>query len=292
MLMATTKLAQEVEVIPGDKIEIKGSDYQAKVELSFPNQRIVIKDYQGPNLEGLKDELIASAPKEITKIWIKARKQDEAAFQEIGFEKEAEIARFYPDDDASLLAYYLSSNRKQQVNKEEKDEILASVRDLNNKEIKDLAQNCEFKLATRDDLSDLADLYDDVFLTYPYPINNPFFLRKMMNQGVIYGLVYQNKQLVAAASAETVAEYKNAEMTDFATRPEARGQGLASYILAKLEQELKDRDYNCLYTIARAKVYGINKIFSQAEYEYTGTLVKNCNIAGGLEDMNLWQKRI
>ncbi len=290
--MPETKLAQEVEVLPEDKLKIQGDDYQATVELSNLNQRIVIKDYQGPNLAALKDELIASAPKEITKIWLKALKQDEAAFQEIGFEKEAEIANFYPDDDASLLAYYLSSNRKQKVDEAEKDEILTKVRDVKSKSVDDLPQNCEFKLATKDDLLDLANLYDDVFLTYPYPINNPFFLRKMMNQGVIYGLVYQDNQLVAAASAETVAEYKNAEMTDFATRPEARGQGLASYILAELEEELKDRDYRSLYTIARAKVYGINKIFSQAGYEYTGTLVKNCNIAGGLEDMNLWQKMI
>ncbi len=291
MLMKKTK-EKEVELSPGEKLEITGIDYQANLELSYPNQRIVIKDYQGPNLAALKEELIASAPKDITKIWLKARKQDEAAFKEIGFEKEAEITKFYPDDNASLLAYYLSSNRKQQENKAEKEDILASVKDLNTKSVESIPQNCQFRLASKDDLSDLADLYDDVFLTYPYPINNQLYLRKMMNQGVIYGLIYQNDKLVAAASAETVAEYKNAEMTDFATRPEARGQGLASYILAKLEQELKERNYNCLYTIARAKVYGINKIFSQAEYEYTGTLVKNCNIAGGLEDMNLWMKTI
>jgi putative beta-lysine N-acetyltransferase len=81
-------------------------------------------------------------------------------------------------------------------------------------------------------------------------------------------------------------------MTDFATLPSQRGSGHASYILHQLEDELKKRDYHALYSIARATSYGMNKVFKEAAYEYTGRLIQNCHIAGELEDMNLWSKVI
>ncbi|AGB41566.1 putative beta-lysine N-acetyltransferase [Halobacteroides halobius DSM 5150] len=275
-----------------NKIKVGGTNYQALVNLSPVNKRIVIKEYQG-DVVALADKLIKLAREnDFTKIWAKAYSKDQAAFEKAGFLTEAVITEFYPTDDALSMAYYLSDKRSKMNNKAQKEDLLDKVTGLEVKESSKLTSDYQFKIAGQEDVSQLAKLYDKVFNSYPYPIDNPSYLQKMIESDVIYGLIYDDDQLVAAASAETVPAYKNAEMTDFATLSEYRGQGLAAYLLRRLEAELKKRDYRSLYTIARAKVMGINKIFSQAGYEYTGTLVKNCEIAGGLEDMNLWCKVI
>ncbi|WP_459840394.1 putative beta-lysine N-acetyltransferase [Halanaerocella petrolearia] len=275
-----------------DKTKVSGTGYQAIINLSQLNQRIVIKDYQGSNLSELVTRLIKLADQEgFTKVWAKVYKEDREKFEAAGFETEAIIDSFYHTDDACSMAYYLTKERQTRRNKEEADRILTETKKLA-EERKDLATGYNFKVADKENIKALAKLYDQVFNSYPYPIDDEGYLLKMMEEGVIYGVIYQGQQLVAAASAETVAQYKNAEMTDFATLPDYRGQGLAGYLLQQLEEELKERDYRSLYTIARANIYGINKIFSQSGYDYKGTLIKNCNIAGGLEDMNLWCKVI
>jgi len=94
--------------------------------------------------------------------------------------------------------------------------------------------------------------------------------------------------LVAAASAETCMRYRNAEMTDFATLPSQRGLGLAQYLLAALEDDMEEAEIPNLYTIARARSAGMNRVFYNRGYEMTGTLVNNCHIAGQFEDMHVW----
>ena len=95
--------------------------------------------------------------------------------------------------------------------------------------------------------------------------------------------------MVAAASAEIDHCNKNAEMTDCATRPSARGQGLMAYLLWMLENDLQEL-YNItdLYTIARADEVGMNCVFSKLGYIYDGRLVNNCRMPNGWESMNVW----
>ena len=283
-----------VEQVDGSTEKISGAGYQAQIHLSPLNRRIVVKSYQGENIEKLTSQLLDIAKENnFTKIWVKAYQKDKDKFLEAGFEKEAVIKDYYPNDNAVSLAYYLTEERKQMINRNQEERIINDLvtETATNNNI-NLAANYSFKVAEEEDLDKLAKLYDQVFDSYPYPIDRVDYLQKMWSDDVIYGLVYDGQDLVAAASAETVPQEKNAEMTDFATLPSYRGQGLASYLLKELEEVLKKKDYNCLYTIARAKVAGVNKIFSRAGYQYTGRLMQNCNIAGGLEDMNLWCKTI
>ena len=93
---------------------------------------------------------------------------------------------------------------------------------------------------------------------------------------------------MAAASAETAAALGNAEMTDFATLPSQRRLGLAQHLLAALESDMDERGIRNLYTIARARSFGMNRVFFNRGYELTGTLVNNCHIAGRFEDMHVW----
>ena len=77
--------------------------------------------------------------------------------------------------------------------------------------------------------------------------------------------------------------------TDFATLPSQRGPGLAQHILAALEDDMAEREILNLYTIARARSAGMNRVFHNRDYEWTGTLVNNCHIAGQFEDMHVVQ---
>ena len=96
------------------------------------------------------------------------------------------------------------------------------------------------------------------------------------------------KEAVAAASAEICRRYRNAEMTDFATLPSQRGFGLAQHLLAALEDDMLESSIPNLYTIARARSAGMNRVFYNRGYSRTGTLVNNCHIAGRFEDMHVW----
>lgn len=81
-------------------------------------------------------------------------------------------------------------------------------------------------------------------------------------------------------------------MTDFATLPEYRGNNFSVILLNKMEKEIEKQSYKLLYTIARAKSYSMNITFSKLGYFYGGTLINNTNIAGNIESMNVWYKKI
>jgi putative beta-lysine N-acetyltransferase len=85
---------------------------------------------------------------------------------------------------------------------------------------------------------------------------------------------------------------KNDEMSDFATHPVERGKGFAAFLLRKMENIVREMGIITSYTIARTSSPGINAAFAKMEYRHGGVLVHNTNIAGGIEDMNVWYKKL
>jgi putative beta-lysine N-acetyltransferase len=146
--------------------------------------------------------------------------------------------------------------------------------------------------AEPEDCEAMAALYDEVFASYPFPIYDPAYLRQTMAAEVIYAGVWCGKRPVALASAELDRAHANAEMTDFATRPEARGHGYALLLLHHLERRVRKLGIKTCYTIARATSFAMNLTFARGAYTYAGTLVRNTQIAGQLESMNVWYKKM
>lgn len=142
------------------------------------------------------------------------------------------------------------------------------------------------------DASDMAALYREVFRSYPFPIFDPAYLRASMENHVRYVGAEYNGTLAAIASAEMAPADRNAEMTDFATRPEFRRRGLAQRLLARMEREVRGVGIRTAYTIARAGSAGMNLTFARSGYLFGGTLVNNTHIAGGIESMNVWYKTL
>ena len=143
-----------------------------------------------------------------------------------------------------------------------------------------------------EDAPRMSGIYAEVFPSYPFPVHDPEYLRQTMRENVVYFGVEQHGMLVALSSAEIDPAQKNAEMTDFATLPDLRGQGLARRLLLRMEDCMLRRGLRTLYTIARAASAGMNTVFARCGYHFGGTLVNNTNIAGRIESMNVWYRRL
>jgi putative beta-lysine N-acetyltransferase len=166
----------------------------------------------------------------------------------------------------------------------------------NNKSNKKPAKKKSIKVKIRkldgSDVEQITEIYRVVFLSYPFPIHNPGYIHKSMKENVRYFGVEKKDKLIAVASAEIDLKGSNAEMTDFATLPNFSGMDLAHKLLVKMEKEMKVLGIQTLYTIARLKSIPMNKIFLKSKYDYAGTLIRNSNIAGELESMNVYYKHI
>ena len=138
----------------------------------------------------------------------------------------------------------------------------------------------------------MSQLYKQVFPSYPFPIDDPDYIRETMKTHIQYYAFESKGQFVALSSAEMDQKQQNVEMTDFATHPEYRGQGLAVQLLQHMETQMAARDMLTAYTIARALSPGMNITFAKLGYQYNGRLINNTHISGHIESMNVWSKRL
>lgn len=271
--------------------QINGSTIQHGKE----NNRIYLMKFASADVEGLIASLNSLAEEnKYSKIFAKVPEHAEKYFLNNGYIREAFVPGFYKGEEgACFLAKYFSSEREENKEKERVSEIieLALSKKSSSPEV-DLQEGFEFFECTPDHAEEIAEVYKQVFESYPFPIHEKEYILETMAEHVNYfGISYQNR-IVALASAENDYENLNAEMTDFATLPEFRGHGFALYLLNKPESGLKASETKTLYTIARALSPGMNITFAKAGYEFAGTLVNNTNICGDSESMNVWYKNL
>ncbi len=228
-----------------------------------------------------------------TKIFCKVPEWAAPLFIADGYMTEAMIPGFFQGRDAAFfMAKYMDSDRLMKL----ESQSLEALSDLlksspgNNKANKQ--RKYKIKLLGSEDVEQVTDLYRKVFLSYPFPIHNPGYILKTMRENVLYFGARKKGKLVAVASAEVDKEGEYAEMTDFATDPEFRGQKLGQLLLMKMEKEMEAQDIKTLFTIARLKSIPMNKVFLNHHYQYAGTLLSNTNISGSIESMNVYFKHL
>ena len=156
----------------------------------------------------------------------------------------------------------------------------------------ELPHGFEYTICEKSDACEIANVYKKVFETYPFPIHDPRYIEKTMDENLIYFCIWNGTNIVALASSEMDIESQNVEMTDFATLPEYQGNSFSLYLLQKMEHEMQKKNMKTAYTIARAASYGMNIAFTKSGYEYGGTLINNTNISGNFESMNVWYKHL
>ena len=251
------------------------------------NFRLRVDDYFGNQLEilALINRSIESWGE---KVIIKSRKDELDFFLVNGFVQEAKVPGYFTGVDMYLLVKYPHVSRGLSTKLDQEEIIITNV--LRESPNTEPVNTTEVEIASGEDADELTKLYSSVFKVYATPINMPGYISKTIKEGMVYAIIRENEKIVSSASAEINVQYRNAELTDCASLPEAQGKGHMKKLLTKLEGMLFQRNIKCLYTIARAESYGMNKVFHQLGYSYSGRMINNCNIYSGLEDMNVWYK--
>lgn len=229
-----------------------------------------------------------------SKVFAKIPAYAKERFEQDGYRVEASVPGFYNgEEDGFFVGRYFHKDRlvdhATDVVKQVLDVALGKAAPCSPHK---LPEGCECRLMTPTDCARMAELYAQVFASYPFPIDDPAYLAETMEDNLIYSGIWHQDKLLALASAEMDQAGGNAEMTDFATDPDWRGHGLANILLRHLEEEMPAKGVGTCFTIARATSYGMNICFAQNGYRFSGTLVKNTQISGGLESMNVWYKQL
>lgn len=243
-----------------------------------------------PDIVAQLDELASS--RGYSKIFAKVPRWNVDRFVAAGYEPEAAIPGFFPDGDAAcFMGKYITETRKVESRPQLVTDILATAKAQEPVlSLAPLHGDFVVRIAREEDTDEMAAVYREVFATYPFPIQDPGFLRSAMSGSTVFFGVWKGDKIVALSSAEIDKSSLSAEMTDFATLPEYRSNGLALHLLQQMEGVMKSRGLRSLYTIARSYSFGMNITFARNGYRFGGTLTNNTNIFGGLESMNVWFK--
>jgi len=281
-----------VGVVYGLEHTVSGDGFTARLMLDHYNQRLKILSYEADKLDALimKVRWLAEA-NGFDKIICMAPRKEWRAFLRFGYVLEAVLDYYLAGENAYVVSKFRSQERLTSPNLMEEilaiEKVMAGPRD---KAPRPLPEGHSVRLARREDIPELVTLYGEIFETYPSPLVHASYLETVFQKETLFAVCTDGGRIVAAASAELAETNRAAELTDCATRPETRGKGLMTHILAFLEEEIARRGYICAYTMARARSFGMNNVFYRLGYEFSGRLVNNCDIYGDFEDMNIWVK--
>ncbi len=276
-----------------DTIEKIGS---ATIQHGALNRRIYLMKIGDEEPDSIIPQLRQLAERNAySKIFAKVPASATPQFLRAGYVQEAEVPGFYGGREAACFVSLLVDPRR--AVSDNAEEIAAIIELARKKAASPVAGKAAEKpvrlhACKADEAEAMSKLYKKVFPSYPFPIDDPAYLRQTMRTHIVYYCAEVDGALAALSSAETDADSSNVEMTDFATLPEHRGMGLAQRLLTQMEVDMRGKGFATAYTIARAASAGMNVVFARGGYEYGGTLVNNTNISGRIESMNVWHKHL
>ncbi|ABR49779.1 GCN5-related N-acetyltransferase [Alkaliphilus metalliredigens QYMF] len=260
--------------------------------LDVTNKRVILYQYDSDWLEEELDALKKAALKQnIDKITVYGQEEDISLLRGLPLKKEGEIEGFFDGETAFIYSIFLNQSRTVQPLKEEQRHIIESAQEKNTiPKTLDLPEGFELRRAKESDVIEMANVFGKVFKSYPTPMNEPKYVKKVMKEDTLFSLVTHEDRIVSIASADINPKYNNAEITDCATLPEYRGKGLLTRIMFHLEDRLRVKEVPNLFSLTRAQSYGMNHAVAKHGYGFQGTLIQNCDISGSFEDMNIWVK--
>ncbi len=266
----------------GAPIPITDDPYSDRVRCDHPDTE---------DAAGLASELIAIAEdRGRSRIVALVPSSLSEGLEERGFEVEGVMPGFYEgQDDCTVLGLALDESRALLANPLEVgrvDSIVAAAGPGRTH------PRVETLRATAEHADAIAELLDETFEEYPTPSGDPAYITRQIQGGTPFRVHLRDGEVVACASADLVATARTAELTDCATRPEHRGRGLMQSILRDLMGDVGDLGYPTVFTLARARIVGMNLAFKRLGFEHHGRMVQSCRIGDGLEDMNIWSRAL
>ncbi len=291
LVLGDGQTVKAVGVVYGLEHRLETEDFRAELFLDQYNQRLRVLNYEAKDVAELVMALRKLADANgFDKIIVMASHDDWQAFLRFGYVLEAVLEYYHGGEDAFVVSKFRSQERLDSPNLMDETLLIEQITAREISARKSVPEGYTIRLARREDIFSLLDLYQEIFDSYPSPLKHASYLEHIFQKESLFAVCVHDGAVVAAASAELMPGQRSAELTDCATRKEARGKGLMSHLLLRLEEELCRRAYVCAYTMARGRSYGMNSVFFQLGYEYTGRLINNCDIYGAYEDMNIWVK--
>ncbi|MBV7272534.1 putative beta-lysine N-acetyltransferase [Clostridium sp. PL3] len=266
---------------------------QSKIYVDYTNSRIKIIEFHNISAQNIRRIVHFAAKQHLGKVICNCDNEAYVSFLEAGFHLEGKIDGYFKGEDAFCMSYFIDSSRKLYRNRDKENIFLMKSLNVGNTFV--YSENnfkYEIRTANENDIKGMIELFYNVFFTYPSPVYDEEYLRKTMNKNILYKVAIDDGKVIGVASADIDEENLNAEMTDCATYPQYRGQGILSNIIYFLEAELRNRRLITLYSLSRAVNPGINIVLSKHGYKFRGRLINNCNICGGFENMNIWVKNL
>lgn len=274
-----------------EKIFFKGVPIEIGLDLT--NNRLKVLSVGAADYSKLAEWIKGVAgEKNLGKILFNSRKDGCLDLESAGFVLEGTIPGFFNGEQAYCYSFFINPARSRSPYLEEEDKILRDVCAKKAPERREaiLPPGYILREVREDDVENLVSLYKNVFASYPSPLFDPGYVKEVMKKHVYYLAVFDKGVPVSAGSAEMDLINRNAEITDLATHPHARGLGLITVLMKALETQMRERRFNCLYSLCRAGVPGVNRALYKLGYTFQGRLINNCHIGGRFEDMNIWVK--
>jgi len=273
-----------------DTVEVIGKG--SLIQHGKHNDRVYLMKLDEQDVELVIDTIAKLADENnYSKLFCKVPKHMAPLFFAHGYILEAIIPKFYKgSDDVFFVSKFLNPDRLLNIEKQQ----LSVINQLLSEEHQQKLNGSSYSVRklNKADAEQMTQIYLEVFESYPFPIHKPEYILETMEENVHYFGVEKDGDLVAVSASEIDNSGRNAEMTDFATLQQHGGNSLASLLLKAMETEMKDHGIKTLYTIARLNSIPMNKTFLRFDYEYSGTLLKNTNISGQIESMNIYYKHI
>ena len=259
------------------------------------NNRIYLMRLNTENAQSLIRKLDRLAVKNgYGKIFAKIPASEWDAFKSAGYLKEAVIPGFFSGrTDGCFVAKYFSADRKEASDIEVLQRVVESEgKNPGFPNTRIGGENLKVTVCRESDAAEMAEVYRKVFKSYPFPIEEPNYLKRLLNENVLYYCIRVEGRIAAIACADIDRESKTVEMTDFATLPNRRKKGFAGMLLEFMDGKVRKLGVKTAYTIARASSYGMNAVFKKSGYQYAGLLRNNSHICGSIQSMAVWYKHL
>lgn len=261
------------------------------------NDRIYLMDLDKDDMPEILDILDEMADAHsYTKIFAKVPQALSREFLKRGYLIEARVPNFFNGhSDCVFLGKFNDIARSIPVDEKLNSAVIETANAKANEKLLDnyeLSAGFSFKKAKPRDVYQMAQIYSKVFNSYPFPVSDPDYLLESMKDNQLYFTIWKEDQIIALSACEVDKEDESVEMTDFAVLPAYRGHKLSGVLLKHMEIEMKKIKMKTAYTIARSCSYGMNSIFAKGGYCFSGRLIKNTQIGGKIEDMNVWYKSL
>lgn len=226
-----------------------------------------------------------------SKVCVRIPSWETPRFVRGGYHLEAAIPRFYAEGGSyCFMAKYLSQERKTERQPLLVREVLVAADAQQRGAVTRLPASCALRLALKQDADQMAHLYRAAFTNRPTLLHDPARIRGAMRESSLFFGVWQGESLVALCCASVDSASYSAELSDFATLPEFRGQGLAQHLVQQTEGHLHTMGIRSLFALTGAYSFAMNLTLARNGYHFGGTLTNDNNSYGQLESVNLWHK--